>query len=70
MSEATIEPGHEDREDDEKDVTTFVGDGAPQLSPATKTGKTAGAHADDWYRAEWPQLSPVTKTGKTLQKTR
>ena len=58
-----MEPGHEDREDENLAEDMEHTDG-PQWSPVTKTGKTRPAAQKEHRMAE-PQWSPVTKTGKT-----
>ena len=61
--EASMEPGHEDREYVEWE--THQGKGSqPQWSPVMKTGNT-GHHASTRIARYKPQWSPVMKTGNT-----
>jgi len=60
---AAMEPGHEDREDNDFNTRSTRAP-SPQWSPVTKTGKTTGIGAPR-NAVHWPQWSPVTKTGKT-----
>ena len=62
-----MEPGHEDREYEQGNVTIDLDGDTPQWSPVMKTGNTRTVCHILGVHTEGPQWSPVMKTGNTAE---